>query len=73
MRLPVLMMALLLTGCATGFRGTEPVVVDTFCVKSKLILVSKNDKLTDGTARQILAHNLLVDQSCPKRNPAEAG
>ena len=61
----LLMMALLLTGCGTSFLATENKVVDTSCSWVKVILISKKDNLTDGTARQILAHNVLVQENCP--------
>jgi hypothetical protein len=61
------MMALLLSGCGTSFLATENKVVDTFCIQTKLILISKKDDLTDGTARQILAHNELVQKNCPNK------
>lgn len=67
MKYPILAMALLLTSCKNIGLVTEPVVVDTFCSQVKVILVSKQDVLTDGTARQILANNRLVDKSCPKK------
>jgi hypothetical protein len=63
-----LMMVLLLTGCGTlGLGVTEPVVVDTSCNWAKPILISKRDVLTDGTARQILAHNELTAKNCPAK------
>lgn len=60
-------MAVLLTSCSSIGLVTEQTVVDTFCSQSKPILISKQDVLTDGTARQILAHNRLVDKNCPKK------
>lgn len=41
---------ILLTSCATG--GSE-----TNCAWVRPIYISKNDVLTEGTARAILAHN----------------
>ena len=41
----------LLAGCASGGGGTSP------CAGWRPIYVSLADALTDGTARQILAHN----------------
>jgi hypothetical protein len=41
----------LLAGCASGGAGTSP------CAGWQPILVSRADVLTDGTARQVLAHN----------------
>lgn len=43
--------SLLLTGCASGGIGTDG------CEWTRYILVSQQDDLTEGTARQILAHN----------------
>lgn len=63
-----LMMVLLLSAC--GINGpvlTESKVVDTSCSWAKVILVSKKDSLTDGTARQVLAHNELVQKNCPAK------
>lgn len=64
----LLMMALLLSAC--GINGpvlTENKVVDTSCSWVKVILISKKDNLTDGTARQVLAHNVLVQENCPAK------
>jgi hypothetical protein len=44
--------AALLTGCGTSGAGTK-----AGCEWVKPIYVSRTDALTDGTARQILAHN----------------
>lgn len=63
----LLMMVLLLAGCGTSFLATESKVVDTSCSWAKVILVSKKDSLTDGTARQVLAHNELVQKNCPAK------
>ncbi len=58
---------LLLSACGTSFLATENKVVDTYCSQARAILISKNDNLTDGTARQILAHNELVQKNCPAK------
>jgi hypothetical protein len=52
-------MALLLTGCGLTGRAT-----DTACVAFGPIYVSQQDTLTDGTAEQILAHNLTGKKLC---------
>lgn len=39
----------------------------TSCGWAKIITVSRQDVLTDETARQILAHNLKVEEICGKR------
>lgn len=64
----VCLMALLLTGCVTP--GPETKIVDTACAWTKPIYVSKSDILTDGTARQIVAHNETGAAICDwKRKP----
>lgn len=52
---------LLASGCSTSGAVTEGA-----CVWVKPIYVSKSDALTDGTARQILAHNETWAANCPK-------
>ena len=49
------MTCLLLTACASRGPGIE--VVDAGCWWVEPIYVSKDDQLTDETAKQILAHN----------------
>jgi hypothetical protein len=39
-------------------------IVDTACDWTKPIYVDNSDVLTDGTARQILAHNLAGAKAC---------
>lgn len=39
-------------------------IVDNGCAWAKPIYVSKADKLTDGTADQILAHNMTGSRLC---------
>jgi hypothetical protein len=55
-------MAMLLTGCATSGAVTSA----GYCEVAKPILISKKDELTDGTARQILAHNETWAAICGK-------
>lgn len=67
---------MLLSNCTTTTPETKsktdsavirkPVVIDTSCNWVKPILISKADNVTDGTARQILAHNRAVEKNCPK-------
>jgi len=58
---------LLLTGCAMIGRETKPpVVIDTSCQWVTPIYISKKDVLTDGTSRQILAHNETWKGFCKK-------
>ena len=49
--------ALLLAGCGTDGRATD-------CAWARPIYVSRSDTLTDGTARQILAHNETGKTMC---------
>lgn len=59
----------LLTACTTS--GPEIKLVDTGCDWTRAIYVSRSDILTDGTARQILAHNETGKKRCAwKPNPA---
>ncbi|URA06790.1 Rz1 [Xanthomonas phage Langgrundblatt2] len=61
---------MLLTSCVTNGRGIDktpdPVVIDTACKWVGFIYISKQDVLTDGTARQILAHNEALAKNCGK-------
>jgi len=61
MRLSVTLLAslTLLTACAGGGAETKG-----FCATAKPIMVSRSDILTDGTARQILAHNEYGEKVC---------
>ncbi len=53
------LMAMLLSGCqAPG------VVTDSGCLWAGPIYVSRADYLTDGTARQVLAHNETWAKVC---------
>lgn len=61
-----LLASLLLTACASGGRATE--VVDAGCDWTRPVLVSQFDVLTDGTARQILAHNETWALRCGKED-----
>ncbi|WP_455182927.1 hypothetical protein [Azospirillum palustre] len=49
----------LLSGCATSGAGTEG-----GCAAFRPIYTSRADMLTDGTAEQLLAHNLTGVQLC---------
>jgi len=62
----VLAAAGLLSGCATS--GPEIRVVDLGCDWGRPILVSREDVLTEETAVQILAHNLILAERCPRYN-----
>ncbi|ARP89836.1 hypothetical protein CAL14_05645 [Bordetella genomosp. 9] len=69
------LLVLLLSSCATSgqLETPDPVqpevqvktrVIDTGCTWAKPIYVDPADVLTDGTARQILAHNLAGAKNC---------
>ena len=49
----------LLSGCATNGAGT-----DGGCAAFRPIYTSRADALTNGTAEQLLAHNLTGAQLC---------
>ena len=51
-------MTILLAACATSGAATDG------CEWSAPILVSQGDDLTDGTARQIIAHNESGAEVC---------
>lgn len=53
-----LAMLTLLPACATGGAGIDP------CGPWRPILISQADGLTDGTARQLLAHNETGRRLC---------
>jgi hypothetical protein len=42
-------------------------VADSFCVVAREIRPSRRDRLTDGTVRQIVTHNLKVRRLCRTR------
>jgi len=52
----------LLTGCLAT--GPETRVIDTACSWTRPIYISKADVLSDGTARQIVAHNETGKRRC---------
>lgn len=62
----IFLLALLNASCATTGRGTEIEVIDTACEWVRPITISKDDRLTDGTARLILAHNRAWVSACRK-------
>ncbi|PZP83900.1 MAG: hypothetical protein DI582_10080 [Azospirillum brasilense] len=55
----LLLMAMLLSACAMTGR-----VTDSFCAIGRPIYISKQDVLTDGTARQIFDHNEVGKSLC---------
>lgn len=65
--IPLLLLASCVTMGGLGTSGCTPltVVKTDFCTGWKPILASKADVLTDGTAKQILAHDQHgVDMKC---------
>ena len=64
MKAVILMLCLPLTGCATIGQGTSEETAANGCEWTAYILVSKQDELTEGTARQILAHNQIRQTVC---------
>lgn len=59
----ILAISLLLAGCATEVQYVTR-TVDTGCLWTKTIYISKADVLTDGTAGQILSHNETREARC---------
>lgn len=61
-----LLAILSLTSCAKNTAGTEPKPnpVNEWCAFAQVIYVSKNDVLTEGTAKQIYYHNEMVSKLC---------
>lgn len=57
------MLPILMSGCAAG---PATVMIDTSCDWVRPVLISKHDVLTDGTKRQILAHNEGWAAICPE-------
>jgi len=64
---------LLLTSCGISGLGIktlddvvqyQPVIIDTGCKWASLIMISKEDEFTPGTARQILNHNETYEKNC---------
>lgn len=62
--LPVLMlMSLLMGGCAILGKGTSTRFVDTSCSAFKAITYSSRD--TPETIKEVREHNRVVDRLCP--------
>lgn len=69
--LAMLLLPLLLVSCAL-MAGHETKPVDPACVLFKPIYLSKDDILTDDSAKQILAHNKAGADACgwkPRKKP----
>lgn len=54
-----MLVLMLLAGCATNTR-----VIDSSCYAFEQILISRDDVLTEGTARQIWVHNEAWEWVC---------
>lgn len=67
----MLPLILLLVGCATNGRATE--ASTSGCEWTRPIYVSKQDVLTDTTARQILAHNETGRRLCNWKRSTQVG
>ena len=65
----VLIAASLLSACAT----INPPVVDTSCDWVRPIYVSKQDTLTDKTAREILSHDNKWQKICGNKKDQSKG
>lgn len=62
----LMLSVILLSGCVDGSaRGLD------VCAPWKPIFVSSQDQLTDGTAREIVAHNEVGERLCGWRAPGE--
>ena len=53
------LLAVLLTGCVSG-----TTVIAPECLFARVIMISDDDVLTEGTADQILEHNLNTEDIC---------
>lgn len=49
----------LLSGCAQNTR-----YIEVACINLRPIMVSKKDKMTDGTITQIFTQNLVIERLC---------
>ena len=58
-KLAVCLLLTCISGCATNSR-----VIDTSCAWTRPIMVSRQDVLTDDTARQILSYNETWERLC---------
>lgn len=56
------LLALLLTGCA----HQNGIVISDFCLTDKPISIGNDDVLTEQTAKEIEAHNLMWERKCEK-------
>jgi predicted small lipoprotein YifL len=64
----ICLLAMLLASCAaTGPVRTEVQTVDTACEWVGPIYIAADDKLTDATARGILAHNRAWVAACKNK------
>jgi hypothetical protein len=61
-RLFVCLLVMFASGCAS-----TPATIDTACSWVRIITISKDDVLTDDTARQILIHDEQVERVCQSK------
>lgn len=61
-----ILMVPLLISCAENTAETEPAPkqINVECAFSQIIYVSKDDVLTEGTAKQIYYNNKMVEKIC---------
>ncbi len=59
-----LLMSFAATGCGTMTKETPTITDSTYCMTAKPIYISKNDVISDSTARLILEHNLTGKKLC---------
>jgi hypothetical protein len=60
----VLTMTLCLASCAANISAIEPGSSRDYCSRDRRVMVSKDDKLTPETSRQILTNNVDQDATC---------
>lgn len=60
-KLLYLVFPLMLSGCTCN-----PAYIDTTCIIIKPIRISKKDKITDETLRQIHRINIVLEKKCYK-------
>lgn len=63
--LPVIGLALTLAGCSTAIGGISPEVCEVW----RPIYISRKDKLTPGTERQLAENNAANESRCGYRPP----
>jgi hypothetical protein len=59
-------LSVILAGCSSPIAGTAPKLI---CESWHPVTISKNDKLTDQTAREIAGNNAANVEFCGERKP----